>query len=124
MCYLEGRGVERDDARAARWLERAALRNYRAEQAQIMMGHLFREGRSVEQNTVEACRWYRKPCEGIVQLYDEKSIGKRFDDLERAAGAEAWTAAYACPRITNLNITNHNPLEYIREYDKPDNLNP
>jgi TPR repeat protein len=93
LRYLEGRGVERNDALAARWLERAAGCGHDA--ARFMTGHFYREGRGVEQNAAEAVRCYRQSCEGIVCEHDEESVGEYLDGLRRMAGAEAWGAIRA-----------------------------
>lgn len=53
--YASGRGVERDDAEAARWFRRAAEQGDPL--AQYNLGICFLEGRGVEEDPVEAFKW-------------------------------------------------------------------
>ena len=59
--YYAGRGVERDDARAARWIRRAAEQGYAP--AQYNLGLLHFRNRGVAGNDAEAARWYRAAAE-------------------------------------------------------------
>ena len=54
--YLDGNGVEQDDAQAAHWYRMGALEN--DEDAQEKLSMLYREGRGVEQNLELADQWY------------------------------------------------------------------
>jgi TPR repeat protein len=95
---LEGRGIGRNDAQAARWLGKAAEHHH--EMARFMMGHLYREGRGVERNAAEAARWYREACkrEGARLDGDEKTVREHLDSVRRTADSEAWAATHACLR--------------------------
>ena len=55
--YYAGRGVERDDAEAARWIRRAAEQDYAP--AQYNLGLLHFRNRGVAGSDAAAARWYR-----------------------------------------------------------------
>ena len=59
--YYAGRGVERDDVEAARWIQLAADRGYAP--AQYNLGLLHFRNRGVAGNDAEAARWYRAAAE-------------------------------------------------------------
>ena len=59
--YYTGRGVERDDVVAARWIELAAGQGYAP--AQYNLGLLHFRNRGVAGNDAEAARWYRAAAE-------------------------------------------------------------
>ena len=59
--YYAGRGVERDDAEAARWTRLAAAQGYAP--AQYNLGLLHFRNRGVAGNDAEAARWYRAAAE-------------------------------------------------------------
>ena len=59
--YYAGRGVERDDVVAARWIELAAAQGYAP--AQYNLGLLHFRNRGVAGNDAEAARWYRAAAE-------------------------------------------------------------
>ena len=59
--YYAGRGVERDDAEAARWIRRAAEQGYAP--AQYNLGLLHFRNRGVAGNDAQAARWYRAAAE-------------------------------------------------------------
>ena len=59
--YYAGRGVERDDAQAARWIRRAAEQGYAP--AQYNLGLLHFRNRGVAGSDAEAARWYRAAAE-------------------------------------------------------------
>ena len=59
--YYAGRGVERDDAEAARWIRLAAAQGYAP--AQYNLGLLHFRNRGVAGNDAEAARWYRAAAE-------------------------------------------------------------
>ncbi len=56
-----GRGVERDDAEAARWIRRASAQGYAP--AQYNLGLLHFRNRGVAGSDAEAARWYRAAAE-------------------------------------------------------------
>jgi TPR repeat protein len=92
LRYLEGRGIERDDAQAARWLARAADSH---EGAQFMMGHLYREGRGVERNAAEAVRCYRKAFAISERELHELADLEYLDNRRRPANSKVWAATHA-----------------------------
>jgi TPR repeat protein len=98
MRYLKGPGFERNDALAARWLEREAEDLH--EEASFMMGHLYREGRGVGQSAAEAIRWYRKACaRSDVKLFEDEATAREYIDARRrTADGKAWAAAHALLR--------------------------
>jgi hypothetical protein len=57
IYYRGGRGVQRDDAEALKWLRLAA--EQRDAVAEFNLGVMYAEGRTVPQNNTEAERWYR-----------------------------------------------------------------
>ena len=59
--YYAGRGVERDDAEAARWIRLAADQGFAP--AQHNLGLLYFRNRGVAGNDREAARWYRAAAE-------------------------------------------------------------
>ena len=59
--YYAGRGVEQDDAEAARWIRLAAAQGYAP--AQYNLGLLHFRNRGVAGNDAEAARWYRAAAE-------------------------------------------------------------
>jgi hypothetical protein len=56
--YFLGRGVPRDDRKAARWYELAAATGHIL--AQSRLGSMYDEGRGVPQSLPKAMKWYRK----------------------------------------------------------------
>ncbi len=59
--YYAGRGVERDDAEAARWIQLAADQGFAP--AQYNLGLLYFRNRGVAGNDAEAARWYQAAAE-------------------------------------------------------------
>ena len=57
-CYLQGDGVDRNLAEAARWLRRAAEQGLA--DAQYLLGVGYYNGDIVEQNPVAAVKWFRR----------------------------------------------------------------
>jgi len=57
-AYENGKGVARDDRRAAEWYRKSAEQGNG--QAQYSLGAMYAEGRGVERNRDEAIRWYKK----------------------------------------------------------------
>lgn len=57
-AYLIGRGVERDDSRAAYWYEKAA--NSGDPDAQRILAHLYQMGLGVPRDPVQAVRWLER----------------------------------------------------------------
>jgi TPR repeat protein len=56
--YAEGKGVERNDATALMWFQRAAERGNAA--AQYNVGASYATGVGVEKNDAEAAKWFRR----------------------------------------------------------------
>lgn len=56
--YAEGKGVERNDATALMWFQRAAERGNAA--AQYNVGASYAAGVGVEKNDAEAAKWFRR----------------------------------------------------------------
>lgn len=56
--YLEGKGVEADDAAAVKWYRLAAAQGHA--RAQAGLGFMLHSGRGVEYDMTEAIDWYRK----------------------------------------------------------------
>ena len=60
-CYYAGRGVDRDDAEAVRWIRRAAEQEHAP--AEYNLGLLYFRSRGVRGDDVEAAAWYRRAAE-------------------------------------------------------------
>ena len=56
--YVEGKGVERDDATAFMWFARAA--NQGDARAQYNLGASYAEGAGVQKNEAEAAKWFQR----------------------------------------------------------------
>ncbi|MBM3803542.1 MAG: sel1 repeat family protein [Acidimicrobiia bacterium] len=57
MMYSRGRGVQRDDTEAVKWILRSAEQGNVS--AQTMLGMRYVSGRGVPQNDDEAVKWFR-----------------------------------------------------------------
>jgi len=70
--YMEGKGVERDDATAFMWMQRAADQG--DANAQYNVGASYMEGLGVQKNEAEAARWFgRAANQGMV--YAQVNLG-------------------------------------------------
>lgn len=56
--YVEGKGVEPEDAAAVKWYRHAAAQGHA--RAQASLGFMLHAGRGVEYDVAEAIEWYRK----------------------------------------------------------------
>jgi TPR repeat protein len=61
VCYMLGRGVERNEREAAKWFRKAA--ELGDVHAQFNLGLCCDEGQGVERDEREAAKWYRKAAE-------------------------------------------------------------
>ena len=61
LMYRKGRGVDRDDAEAARWYRKSADQG--DQDAQFNLAYLYDEGIGVPLDDAEAVRWYRRSAE-------------------------------------------------------------
>ena len=64
--YEEGRGVQKDIARAVEWYKKAASNNHNG--AQYRLGQLYEKGIGVGKNMAMAKKWYRKAAENGSRL--------------------------------------------------------
>lgn len=63
--YMEGNGVEHDDATAFMWFQRAANQGDAA--AQYNVGASYAEGTGVQKSDVDAAKWFRRAADqGVV----------------------------------------------------------
>jgi len=63
--YMEGKGVEQDDATAFMWFQRAA--NLGDARAQYNLGASYAEGAGVQKSEVDAAKWFRRAAnQGMV----------------------------------------------------------
>ena len=63
--YVEGKGVERNDATAVMWFQRAA--NQGDARAQYNLGASYAEGAGVQKSEVEAAKWFQRAAnQGMV----------------------------------------------------------
>jgi hypothetical protein len=63
--YAEGRGVEKDLAKAAEYYRKAAEQGHA--EAQFSLGYAYRYGYGVAKDIDEAARWYRKAAESSAK---------------------------------------------------------
>jgi len=72
VMYLNGEGVQRNDAEAIKWLTKAADQG--VAEAQFLLGYMYDEGKGVIENDAEAMKWLRKAADqGVAEAYN--SIG-------------------------------------------------
>ncbi len=67
--YIEGKGVEHDDAIAVKWFQRAA--NQGDARAQYDLGASYAEGAGIPKSEVEAAKWFQRAADqgmGFAQL--------------------------------------------------------
>ncbi|TAL27385.1 MAG: sel1 repeat family protein [Alphaproteobacteria bacterium] len=87
---LDGTGIERNTAEAAKWYRKAAEQGN--PRAQYMLGRFYSDGRSLPSNLQQAKMWFRKAAEQgyakaqfcLGAIYDRDG-----DDIERGE-AKAW----------------------------------
>ena len=87
--YYAGRGVDRDDVEAARWIRLAAAQGYAP--AQYNLGLLHFRNRGVAGNDAEAARWYRAAAE---QGYAPAQAGLGYLHIYGAGVEEDRVLAY------------------------------
>lgn len=87
--YYAGRGVERDDAEAARWIRLAAAQGYAP--AQHNLGLLHFRNRGVTGSDAEAARWYRA---AAAQGYAPAQAGLGYLYIYGAGVGEDHVVAY------------------------------
>ena len=87
--YYAGRGVERDDAEAARWIRRAAEQGYAP--AQYNLGLLHFRNRGVTGTDAEAARWYGA---AAAQGYPPAQAGLGYLHIYGAGVEENHVLAY------------------------------
>ena len=87
--YYAGRGVERDDAEAARWIQLAADQGYAP--AQYNLGLLHFRNRGVAGSDAAAARWYRAAAE---QGYAPAQAGLGYLHIYGAGVEEDQVLAY------------------------------
>ena len=58
LRYVDGRGVARDSAEAAKWFRKAADQGNA--NGQFELGYLYEIGKGVAKNQAEAAKWYQK----------------------------------------------------------------
>ena len=95
--YARGKGVERNDAEAAKWLRKAADQGLA--RAQLDIGVLYATGRGVPRDDAEAARWYRKAADqGLPQA--QLNLGLAYDlglgvPVDKAEADSWWRTAAA-----------------------------
>ncbi|MBB3143063.1 SH3 domain-containing protein [Halomonas organivorans] len=87
LAYLEGRGVERDDALAARWFEAAASQGVIP--AQNNLGSLYENGRGVEQDYAKAIHWYREAAQA-GDPFGQNNLGAMYAQGKGVERNHAW----------------------------------
>lgn len=94
--YLAGRHFDKDEAKAAKWFERAALRGLAS--AQFNLATLHHEGRGLKPDTGRAVFWYLSAAEqGHVQAQHNLATIYAADDAKSTTLADAikWFARAA-----------------------------
>ena len=87
--YLDGKGVPRDTAEAAKWTRRAAEQGHAG--AQNNLGLIYENGEDVVQNLVQAHKWYNlavSRASSSEQELREKAVRNRDRAAARLAPAE------------------------------------
>ena len=85
VMYMDGRGVEQDDAEAVRWFRLAAEQGH--DNAQVDLGFMYYNGRGVEQDDAEAFRWFRLAAEqGHAGAQANLGIMYDFGEVEQDYG--------------------------------------
>lgn len=93
--YARGKGVERNDAEAAKWLRKAADQGLA--RAQLDIGVLYATGRGVPRDDAEAAGWYRKAADqGLPQA--QLNLGLAYDlglgvPVDKAEAGTSWRTA-------------------------------
>ena len=75
LAYLDGRGVPRDSAEAARWLTVAARGG--VPEAQYALGQMYFRGDGVARSPHDALRWMRRAGEG-GNLRAQRAVGRLY----------------------------------------------
>ena len=99
VCYSNGHGVEKDDARAFFWFQKSAEQGLAG--AQYNLGVYYDKGKGVEKDEAKAVSWYRKAAEqghagaqfnlGVSFLEGsgtKQSLSSAVTWLEKAAGSD------------------------------------
>jgi hypothetical protein len=93
--YARGKGVDNNDAEAAKWLRKAADQGLA--RAQLDIGVLCAAGRGVPRDDAEAARWYRKAADqGLPQA--QLNLGLAYDlglgvHVDEAEAVSWWQTA-------------------------------
>jgi hypothetical protein len=75
QLYYEGKGVEKNDEKAAQWLLKAAQQDH--SEAQYILATMYEKGAGVEQNDKEAFKWFSKAaCQGHERAFVMLDSGK------------------------------------------------
>ena len=129
-AYSHGASVKRDDAEAARWVEKAALQGHL--EAQSNIGYLHSIGLGVPRDAERAIEWWTKAAEaGFVQAQFNLAISylegklvprderKGFEWMSRAAARGAAPAQFVLGQLHGRGTgTERNPLEAAAWYRK------
>lgn len=87
MLYLEGKGVDKDERKAAGWIEKAAQQGN--VQAQNNIGNLYEKGRGVKQDETRAFEWYQKAAEQ-GDAYAQNNLGAMYARGKGVKRNNAW----------------------------------
>ncbi len=93
--YARGKGVDKNDAEAEKWLRMAAEQGLA--RAQLDIGVLYATGRGVPQDAAEAVRWYRKAADQDLPQA-QLNLGLAYDlgmgaPLDKAEADSWWQKA-------------------------------
>lgn len=91
LFHHNGFGVAKDDAEAAKWFKRAAVKNHSI--AQYYMGKLSEQGKGVEKDPVAAYMWYSLSVKNAPNERDAAYTQKDINRLEKKLTPEQLSKA-------------------------------
>ena len=100
ICYANGKGVQKDDAKAFEWMQKAAEQGYA--KAQTNLGVLYYQGDGVKQNINKADEWFNKAI-------------KQGDTIARDNAQKMYYFyVYECAGTTDITGDENNAARYIK----------
>lgn len=92
--YLNGKGVEKDEAQAAMWVRKAAEQGL--SDAQVLSGDMYQSGQGVERDRVQAWAWFDTAAANDMNLFgaeNRNNVSKKMT-VEQLQQAEALSKQY------------------------------
>lgn len=91
--YRGGLGVERDLARSAEWMRRAARQGHAP--SQFTLAYMLDEGMGVERDPAAAFKWYRLAAVGLHRITKRQEARQRAEELAEEIGPEEAKRVHA-----------------------------